>query len=79
MPIGFSLKQVRYIRMGRLNSPILYKYNKLDEVEVEKYIIEMINITKVFPEYCANDNITLRLRKVKSTPYWEKMVLVNQL
>jgi len=30
---------------------------------VEKYIIEMINITKVFPGIIANDNITLRLRK----------------
>ncbi|NLV88274.1 MAG: ABC transporter ATP-binding protein [Tissierellia bacterium] len=30
---------------------------------MEKYIIEMINITKVFPGIIANDNITLRLRK----------------
>jgi len=30
---------------------------------VEKYIIEMINITKVFPGIVANDNITLRLKK----------------
>ncbi len=30
---------------------------------MEKYIIEMINITKVFPGIIANDNITLRLKK----------------
>ena len=30
---------------------------------MEKYIIEMINITKVFPGIVANDNITLRLKK----------------
>ncbi|CRZ34228.1 nucleoside ABC transporter ATP-binding protein [Herbinix hemicellulosilytica] len=30
---------------------------------MENYIIEMLNITKVFPGIVANDNITLRLRK----------------
>ena len=30
---------------------------------MEKYIIEMINITKKFPGIIANDNITLRLKK----------------
>lgn len=30
---------------------------------MEKYIIEMLNITKVFPGIIANDNITLKLKK----------------
>ena len=30
---------------------------------MENYIIEMLNITKIFPGIVANDNITLRLRK----------------
>lgn len=30
---------------------------------MENYIIEMLNITKVFPGIIANDNITLKLRK----------------
>ena len=30
---------------------------------MENYIIEMLNITKIFPGIIANDNITLRLRK----------------
>ena len=35
----------------------------MDEVKVENYIIEMLNITKKFPGIIANDNITLRLKK----------------
>ena len=30
---------------------------------MDKYIIEMLNITKVFPGIIANDNVTLKLRK----------------
>lgn len=30
---------------------------------MEKYIIEMLNITKKFPGIIANDNITLKLKK----------------
>ena len=33
---------------------------------MEKYAIEMLNITKRFPGIIANDNITLQLKKVKS-------------
>lgn len=32
-------------------------------VEMENYIIEMLNITKEFPGIIANDNITLKLKK----------------
>ena len=32
-------------------------------VKVEKYIVEMLNITKRFPGIIANDNITLQLKK----------------
>jgi len=35
----------------------------VNDVENEKYIIEMLNITKEFPGIVANDNITLRLKK----------------
>jgi simple sugar transport system ATP-binding protein len=35
----------------------------MEEVKVENYIIEMLNITKEFPGIIANDNITLKLRK----------------
>lgn len=33
------------------------------EVNVDKYIVEMLNITKEFPGIIANDNITLQLRE----------------
>ena len=29
----------------------------------ENYVVEMLNITKVFPGIVANDNITLQLRR----------------
>lgn len=35
----------------------------MEEVKVENYIIEMLNITKEFPGIKANDDITLRLKK----------------
>jgi len=34
-----------------------------EEVDVENYIVEMLNITKKFPGIIANDNITLKLKK----------------
>lgn len=37
--------------------------NSLEEVKVENYIIEMLNITKEFPGIKANDDITLNLKK----------------
>lgn len=37
-----------------------------------EYAVEMLNITKRFPGIIANDNITLQLKKVKSTPFWGK-------
>lgn len=40
-----------------------YKIILEEEVNVENYIVEMLNITKEFPGIIANDNITLRLRK----------------
>ena len=33
------------------------------------YAIEMLNITKRFPGIIANDNITLQLKKVRSTRF----------
>ena len=39
------------------------KNNRKEEVDVEKYIIEMLNITKKFPGIIANDDITLQLKK----------------
>src|SRR5690606_9762203 len=36
---------------------------KYGEVDVDNYIIEMLNITKVFPGIIANDDITVQLRK----------------
>lgn len=35
----------------------------MEEVKVENYIIEMLNITKEFPGIVANDDITLKLKK----------------
>ena len=32
-------------------------------IKVEKYIVEMLNITKKFPGVIANDNVTLQLKK----------------
>ena len=48
-------------------------------VHESPYIIEMRNITKIFPGIIANDNITLQLKKVKFMPFWVKMVLVRVL
>ncbi len=45
---------------------------------MSEYVIEMLNITKRFPGIVANDNITLQLKKVRSTHCWEKMVPENQ-
>ena len=36
------------------------------------YVIEMLGITKEFPGIIANDNITLQLKKGRSTPCWER-------
>ena len=32
-------------------------------VDMGKYIVEMLNITKRFPGIIANDNVTLQLKK----------------
>ena len=37
-----------------------------------EYAVEMLNITKRFPGIIANDNITLQLKKARSTPFWVK-------
>lgn len=42
-----------------------------------EYAIEMLNITKRFPGIIANDNITLQLKKARSTRCWGKMVREN--
>lgn len=39
---------------------------------MSEYAIEMLGITKRFPGIIANDNITLQLKKVRSTRFWEK-------
>ena len=46
---------------------------------MENYAIEMLNITKCFPGIIANDNITLQLKRVRSTHCWERMVPVSLL
>lgn len=42
-----------------------------------QYVIEMLHITKEFPGIKANDDITLQLRRARSTPFWGKMAPVN--
>lgn len=42
-------------------------------------VIQMINVTKKFGDFVANDKINLELKKVKFTPCSVKMVPVNQL
>ena len=44
---------------------------------MSEYVIEMLNITKRFPGIVANDNITLQLKKVRSTHSLEKTVQEN--
>ena len=39
-----------------------------------EYVIEMNNITKVFPGIVANDDITLQVKRVRYMLYLEKMV-----
>lgn len=39
----------------------------------EEFIIEMLNITKVFPGIKANDNVTLQLKKVRFMLCWVRM------
>ena len=34
------------------------------------YVIEMLGITKEFPGIRANDNITLKLKRIEFTPCW---------
>ena len=41
------------------------------------YAIEMLNITKRFPGIIANDNITLQLKRARSTPCWAKTARAN--
>lgn len=53
---------------GKANwlSPLYISYFnsvELQEVAMEDYIIEMLNITKEFPGVMANDNVTLRLKR----------------
>lgn len=36
------------------------------------YAIEMLHITKRFPGIIANDDITLQVKRARSTPYWAK-------
>lgn len=42
-----------------------------------EYVIEMNHITKQFGDFKANDDITLRVKKVKSTHCWVKTEQVN--
>ncbi|MGR5941902.1 hypothetical protein ACT7CW_25425 [Bacillus pacificus] len=42
-----------------------------------EYVIEMNNITKVFPGIVANDDITLQVKREKYMLYLEKMVQGN--
>ena len=42
---------------------------------MSEYVIEMLNITKVFPGIKANDNITLQVR---STPSLVRTAQANQ-
>ena len=44
---------------------------------MEKYVVEMLHITKRFPGIIANDDITLQLKKVRSMPCWAKTVPVS--
>ena len=46
---------------------------------MSEYAIEMLGITKRFPGIIANDNITLQLKKVRSTLCLAKMEQVNPL
>ena len=42
-----------------------------------EYVIEMLNITKVFPGIKANDNITLQLRPERFMRCWGKTARGN--
>ena len=44
--------------------------DNLDKIKETPYEIEMLNITKEFNGFKANDDITLQLKKVKSTHFW---------
>ena len=44
-----------------------------------EYVIEMLHITKEFPGIKANDDITLQLKRVRSTPFWAKTAPANPL
>lgn len=71
--------QVRLRLWGKANVFLHFLYKKVtlksnsvenkkniiiwEEVNVENYIVEMLNITKKFPGIIANDNITLKLKK----------------
>ncbi len=42
------------------------------------YVIEMLHITKEFPGIKANDDITLQLTRVRSTPCSAKTARANR-
>lgn len=44
---------------------------------MDEYIIEMCNITKEFPGIIANDDVTLQLKRARSTPCWGKTARAN--
>lgn len=41
------------------------------------YVIEMLHITKEFPGIKANDDITLQLKRERSTRCWAKTAPAN--
>jgi ABC-type sugar transport system ATPase subunit len=43
-----------------------------------EYVIEMLNITKIFPGIKANDDITLQLKRARSTRCSAKTAPANR-
>lgn len=53
--------------------------NRVLEFKIKsEYAVEMLNITKTFGSLYANNDVTLRVKKVKFMQFWVKMALVNQ-
>lgn len=45
----------------------------------EEYIIEMRHITKRFPGIVANDDVSIQIKKARSTRFWERTAPENPL
>lgn len=44
-----------------------------------EYAIQLKNVTKTFGKVVANKNVNLDVKKVRSSPFWEKTEVVRPL